>query len=282
MEALMIVTELIRDVSSYRDQHELTQWGLVPTMGYLHEGHLSLIRQARKENDKLAVSIFVNPTQFAPEEDLESYPRDMDRDIQLLEEEKVDLVFTPTVETMYPYSYQTYVTVKEVSRALEGKTRPAHFQGVTTIVSKLFNIVRPSKAYFGQKDAQQCVVIKRMVKDLNIDVEIVVCPIVRESDGLAMSTRNVRLPREDRAAAPIIYRSLVETTKNFAEGERNADALKRGMLDILSTEPRARADYVSIADAMSLKELTTVERGALLSTAVYFGSIRLIDNMYFQ
>jgi pantoate--beta-alanine ligase len=282
MEALMIVTELIRDVSSYRDQHELTQWGLVPTMGYLHEGHLSLIRQARKENDKLAVSIFVNPTQFAPEEDLESYPRDMDRDIQLLEEEKVDLVFTPTVETMYPYSYQTYVTVKEVSRALEGKTRPAHFQGVTTIVSKLFNIVRPSKAYFGQKDAQQCVVIKRMVKDLNIDVEIVVCPIVRGSDGLAMSTRNVRLPREDRAAAPIIYRSLVETTKNFAEGERNADALIRGMLDILSTEPRARADYVSIADAMSLKELTTVERGALLSTAVYFGSIRLIDNMYFQ
>lgn len=278
----MIITGSISEVRSIRYQEISAQWGLVTTMGYLHEGHLSLVRQARKENDAVAVSIFVNPGQFTPEEDLDSYPRDFESDIRRLAEHQVDLIFKPDVETMYPHGFQTMVSVEEVSRVLEGKSRPSHFQGVTTVVAKLFNIVRPAKSYFGQKDAQQCVVIKRMVEDLDFDLEIVVCPIVREPDGLAMSSRNVRLSMEDRAAAPIIYNSLVETAKRYKMGERNGNKLRQAMREMLATEARARVDYVSVADPMSLEELSNVERGALLSTAVYFGRTRLIDNMHLE
>lgn len=278
----MIVTGAVSEVRSIRNRDRSAQWGFVPTMGYLHEGHLSLVRQARKENEAVAVSIFVNPRQFGPEEDLDTYPRDFERDIRVLAEQQVDLVFTPDMETMYPQGFQTYVSVEQMSRVLEGRSRPSHFQGVTTVVAKLFNIVRPTKSYFGQKDAQQCVVIKQMVKDLDFELEIVICPIVREQDGLAMSSRNVRLSLEDRAAAPIIYNSLIETSKRFRAGERNGDKLRQVMHDMLATEARARIDYVSVADPASLEELSIVERGALLSTAVYFGSIRLIDNMHLE
>lgn len=278
----MIVTSAVSEVRSIREQDRSSQWGFVPTMGYLHEGHLSLVRQARKENDAVVVSIFVNPTQFAPEEDLDTYPRDFERDIRMLAEHQVDLVFIPDVETMYPQGFQTYVSVEQVSKVLEGRARPSHFQGVTTIVVKLFNIVQPAKSYFGQKDAQQCVVIKRMVEDLEFDLEIVVCPIVREHDGLAMSSRNVRLSPGDRDAAPIIYKSLKETAGRLKAGERNGDKLRQIMQDMLASEARARVDYVSVADPISLEELSVVESAALLSTAVYFGSIRLIDNIQLE
>lgn len=275
----MIVTDTVSEVRSTHRQNPTAQWGFVPTMGYLHEGHLSLVRRAREENDVVAVSIFVNPTQFTPDEDLYTYPRDLDRDIQLLSEHQVDLVFAPEVETIYPVGFQTTVSVELVSKSLEGRARPSHFQGVTTVVTKLFNIVRPAKSYFGQKDAQQCVVLKQMVKDLDFDLEIVVCPIVRESDGLAMSSRNARLSPENRAAAPIIYRSLAETARRFREGERNGDELRQIMHEMLASETRARVDYISLADSTNLEEVSTAKRGTLLSTAVCFGSVRLIDNV---
>ena len=275
----MIVTGDVGEIRSYRSQDLSMNWGFVPTMGYLHDGHLSLVRRAKEENDAVAVSIFVNPTQFSPNEDLATYPRDAIRDIRLLSEHKVDLVFTPEVMTMYPPGFQTTVAVEEVSKALEGRARPFHFQGVTTIVAKLFNIIQPTRAYFGQKDAQQCVVIKQMVNDLDIDLEIVVCPIIREDDGLAMSSRNVRLSIDDRAAATIIYRSLQEAARRYDEGERDAEKLRQFMLDMIATETRARVDYVSVADPTTLQELSTIDQGALLSVAVKFGKVRLIDNI---
>ena len=251
--------------------------GLVPTMGYLHEGHLSLIRRAREECHHVMVSIFVNPTQFGPNEDLAKYPRDLTRDSQLIEP-YTDLLWTPTPEIMYPPGYQTWVEVQQVTKPLEGAMRPGHFRGVTTVVAKLFNVFQPHKAYFGQKDAQQAAVIRQMVGDLNFPIEIVVCPIVREPDGLAMSSRNVYLDPEQRKAATVLYRSLGTAKDAYENGERDADQLRQAVKDVLASEPLAQMQYVSCADYETLEELERVERKALLSMAVYFGKTRLIDN----
>ncbi|GBD09647.1 Pantothenate synthetase [Candidatus Thermoflexus japonica] len=254
-------------------------WGFVPTMGYLHEGHLSLVRRARAENDHVAVSIFVNPTQFGPHEDYNRYPRDLERDLRLLEPLGVDLVFAPPVEEMYPPGFQTWVVVEEVSRPLEGAARPGHFRGVATVVTKLLNIIQPDRAYFGQKDAQQAVVIRRMVQDLNIPVEIVVCPTVREPDGLAMSSRNTYLSPEERQAATVLFRALQAAKARYEQGERDAERLRAAMREVIQAEPLARLDYVSVADPETLQELSRVEDRALLSLAVYIGKTRLIDNI---
>jgi pantoate--beta-alanine ligase len=252
--------------------------GLVPTMGYLHEGHLSLVRRAKEECDKVVVSIFVNPTQFGPKEDLSKYPRDLDRDLGLLEALGVDLVWTPTVEEMYPPGYQTWVEVETISRPLEGAMRPGHFRGVTTVVAKLFTGVQPDRAYFGQKDAQQAAVIRQMRRDLNFPLEIVVCPIVREPDGLAMSSRNVYLDPEQRKAATVLYRSLSAAKNAYENGERDAGKLRQIMKDVLATEPLTQVQYVSCADYDTLEELETVKAKTLLSMAVFLGKTRLIDN----
>ena len=251
--------------------------GLVPTMGYLHEGHLSLIRRAREENDHVAVSIFVNPTQFGPKEDLAKYPRDLERDLRLIEP-YTDLVWNPTAEIMYPTGYQTWVEVEAVTRPLEGTMRPGHFRGVTTVVAKLFNGVQPHRAYFGQKDAQQAAVIRQMVRDLNFPVEIVVCPIVREPDGLAMSSRNVYLDPEQRKAAIVLYRSLSAAKEAYEGGERDAERLRQVLKGVLAAEPLADVQYVSCADYDTLEELEIVKGKALLSMAVFIGKTRLIDN----
>ncbi|MEJ2597856.1 MAG: pantoate--beta-alanine ligase [Anaerolineales bacterium] len=257
--------------------------GLVPTMGYLHAGHLSLVRAARQECASVIASIFVNPTQFGPNEDLEAYPRDLQRDSKLLEDEGVDLVWAPTPQVMYPPGFQTWVTVEEVTQPLEGGMRPGHFRGVATVVTKLFNAVQPDRAYFGQKDAQQVVVIRQMVRDLNLPLEIVVCPIVREPDGLALSSRNVYLDPAQRQAATVLHRALQRAVDAFQTGERDAHALRRIMTETIAAEPLARPQYVSCADAASLQELQgPVTSQALLSMAVYLGKTRLIDNMLIE
>ncbi len=256
--------------------------GLVPTMGYLHEGHLSLARRAREECKSVAVSIFVNPTQFGPNEDLSKYPRDLERDLHLLESAGVDLVWTPAPEVMYPPAFQTWVEVQEVTRPLEGAQRPGHFRGVTTVVAKVFNAVQPDVAYFGQKDAQQAAVIRRMTADLNFPVEIVVCPIVREPDGLAMSSRNVYLDTDQRKAATILYRALTAAKAAYDHGERDANRLRDIMQRTLASEPLARMQYVSCADYTTLEELDTVTGKTLLSMAVFFGKTRLIDNLVLE
>ena len=253
--------------------------GLVPTMGYLHEGHLSLVRRAREECEHVIVSIFVNPTQFGPQEDLSKYPRDLDRDLSLLEPLGVDLVWMPTPEIMYPPGYQTWVNVEAITLPLEGAMRPGHFRGVTTVVAKLFNAVQPHNAYFGQKDAQQAAVIRQMTRDLNFPIEIVVCPIVREPDGLAMSSRNVYLDPEQRRAATVLSRALRTATEAYENGERDAETLRQVMEDMLATAPLAQMQYVSCADYDTLEELETVTGKALLSMAVFVGKTRLIDNV---
>jgi len=253
--------------------------GLVPTMGYLHEGHLSLVKRAREECANVVVSIFVNPTQFGPLEDLEAYPRDIPSDLRMLEKLGVDLVWIPEREEMYPPEYQTWVIVKEVSLPLEGEMRPGHFKGVTTVVTKLFNAVQPDKAYFGQKDAQQVVVIRRMVEDLNQPVEIVVCPIVREVDGLAMSSRNVYLNPQERKAAVVLFKSLTAAENSFRNGTSKAEELREIMAEKIRSEPLAQAQYVSCANPDTLEELSGVAKRALLSMAVMIGSTRLIDNI---
>jgi pantoate--beta-alanine ligase len=275
----MIVTDSIDEIRKIRKQHNDLTWGFVPTMGFLHAGHLSLARRARSENNRVAASIYVNPTQFAPGEDLESYPRALERDLELLETEGVDLVFTPTDSVMYPPGFQTYVTVTDITRLLEGTSRPTHFQGVTTIVAKLFHIIQPTRAYFGQKDAQQTVVLERMVRDLNFDIELVICPIVREADGLAQSSRNQYLNDEQRAGANVLFRALLAAQAAYQSGERNGEKLKQVMRDTIGQEPLARIDYVSVADPTTLVELKEVGDMALLSMAVFFGSTRLIDNL---
>ena len=252
--------------------------GLVPTMGYLHEGHLSLIRRAKDECDHVVVSIFVNPTQFGPREDLSKYPRDPDRDLSLIEPLGADLVWMPTAEMMYPQGYQTWVEVEAMTRPLEGAMRPGHFRGVTTVVAKLFNGVQPHKAYFGQKDAQQAAVIRQLTRDLNFPIEIVVCPIVREPDGLAMSSRNVYLDPEQRKAATVLYRSLSAAKEVYESGERGAEKLRQIMKDVIASEPLAQMQYVSCADYDTLEELEKVTGKTLLSMAVFLGKTRLIDN----
>jgi pantoate--beta-alanine ligase len=257
--------------------------GLVPTMGYLHDGHLELVRRAKAECDHVAVSIFVNPTQFGPREDLARYPRDLPRDLDLLRNEGVDLVFTPTADEMYPPDYSTYVEVEHVTAPLEGARRPGHFRGVATVVCKLFNIASADRAYFGQKDAQQTVVIQQMVRDLNLPIAIVVVPTVREPDGLAMSSRNVYLSREERAAAPVLYRALSLAKDQYGRGERDAGTFRDSMQQLIGAEPLAQIEYVSVADPVTLQELEgPIERGALLSLAVRFGATRLIDNILLE
>ena len=256
--------------------------GLVPTMGYLHEGHLSLIRRAKLECESVVVSIFVNPTQFGANEDLSKYPRDLERDLSLIEPLGVDLVWNPTAEIMYPTGYQTWVEVDALTRPLEGAIRTSHFKGVTTVVAKLFNAVQPHKAYFGQKDAQQAAVVRQMTRDLNFPIEVIVCPIVREADGLAMSSRNKYLEGADRPAATILFRALSAAKFAYEGGERNAEKLRTAMKNTLAAEPRAQAQYVSCADYDTLEELDMVSGKALLSMAVLIGKTRLIDNFVLE
>jgi len=254
--------------------------GLVPTMGYLHQGHLSLVARARKENETLIVSVFVNPAQFGPREDLDTYPRDLKRDMALLEAEGTDIVFAPSLEEMYPPGYDTWVEVERLTQRLEGASRPGHFRGVATVVAKLFNIVRPDRAYFGQKDGQQAAVIRRMAADLNMGLQVVVLPTVREPDGLAMSSRNVYLTPEQRRAAPVLYRALTHARDLWQHGERDGERLRQEVRRILEGEPLVmNVDYVSVADAETLEELDTVDRPAMLSLAVRIGRTRLIDNV---
>ncbi len=254
--------------------------GLVPTMGSLHEGHLALVRQARRENRVLAVSIFVNPSQFGPSEDYGTYPRDMERDLDLLESEGADLVFAPPAEEVYPPGYATWIDLPDMAYRLEGDHRPSHFRGVATVVCKLFNIVEPDAAYFGQKDGQQVAVIRRMAADLNLDVQVQVVPTVREADGLALSSRNVYLSEEERRAAPIIFRSLSRAQEMWGGGERSAEVLRGEVRRMLEREPLVSAiDYVSISDPDTLEEMDTVTPPAMLSTAVRIGRTRLIDNV---
>jgi len=253
--------------------------GLVPTMGYLHEGHLSLVRRAAEECASIVVSIFVNPTQFGPSEDLAAYPRDMERDLGLLEPLGVNLVWTPTPAIMYPDGYQTWVQVEALTEPLEGAKRPGHFRGVTTVVAKLFNGVQPAKAYFGQKDAQQAAVIRQMTRDLNFPLEVVVCPIVREPDGLALSSRNTYLDPEQRKAATVLYRALSAAKETYQAGERNAEKLRAIMKETIAAEPLAQMQYVSCADYDTLEELNQITGKTLLSMAVFVGKTRLIDNV---
>jgi pantoate--beta-alanine ligase len=253
--------------------------GLVPTMGYLHEGHLSLVRRARQECQSVVVSIYVNPSQFGPQEDLNKYPRDLPRDLAMLEAEDVHLVWTPDNKVMYPGGYQTWVTVEEVTKPLEGAMRAGHFRGVATVVSKLFNAIQPQKAYFGQKDAQQAVVIQRMTHDLDFPIEIVVCPIVREADGLAMSSRNVYLNLVERQAATVLSRGLFKARSAYVAGERDASRLKMVVLDTLESEPLVNVQYVSCAHPETLQELEGSIEHALISLAVTVGKTRLIDNV---
>ena len=254
--------------------------GLVPTMGFLHEGHLSLIKRAREENDLLVVSLFVNPTQFGPGEDLESYPRDLEKDAELCSEEGADILFAPDAGEMYFEDYGTYVEVSGgLTKGLCGKSRPTHFRGVTSVVSKLFNIVEPDRAYFGQKDAQQVAVIKRMVRDLNFDVEIVVCPIVREADGLAKSSRNIYLSEGERKAALVLNRSLKAAAERISSGERNGNEIKVMVENMIRQEPLSAIDYVEVVDAENMKPLEILKGSVLLALAVRFGKARLIDNI---
>lgn len=253
--------------------------GLVPTMGFLHEGHLSLVREARTANDAVIVSIFVNPTQFGQNEDLTTYPRDIERDLELLKDEGVDAVFAPSVEEMYNERFSTSIAVGAVAQPLEGATRPGHFEGVATVVAKLLNIVSPARAYFGQKDAQQLAVIRRMSKDLNFDVEIVACPTVRDSDGLAMSSRNAYLNSDERKIATVLFKALTAAKAAFDAGDTSADSLKERMRAVLAVEESAAVDYVSVADPDTMAELGLARDGALVSLAVRIGRARLIDNL---
>ncbi|HEV7384396.1 MAG TPA: pantoate--beta-alanine ligase [Phenylobacterium sp.] len=253
--------------------------GLVPTMGYLHDGHLSLVARAKAESAAIAVSIFVNPTQFGPSEDLSRYPRDVPRDLGLLEAAGADLVFVPDAAEIYPPGFDTKIEVGGVTDVLEGAVRPGHFAGVATVVAKLFSIIQPARAYFGQKDAQQSVVIRKLVRDLDLPVEVVVAPTVREADGLALSSRNSYLTGEQRAAAPAIFSALSEARRRFEAGERDGEVLREAMRQVIATEPLMQIDYISVADPLTLRELAAVDRQALASMAVRLGTTRLIDNL---
>lgn len=275
-ESMILATTLeeLRQARSLLD----APFGLVPTMGYLHRGHISLVERARAECASVGVSIFVNPTQFAPTEDLDKYPRNIEADLKLLEAAGADLVWLPTPDIVYPPGFQTWVTVDGLTSPLEGAMRPGHFRGVTTVVAKLFNAFQPQKAYFGQKDAQQAAVIRRMTRDLDFPIEVVVCPTMREADGLAMSSRNTYLNPEERRAATVLFRALSAAKAAHEAGERDADRLRALMSDTINAEPLARLQYVSCADYDTLEELQTVHGKALLSMAVYLGKTRLIDN----
>jgi len=253
--------------------------GLVPTMGFLHAGHLSLVARAKAECGACAVTIFVNPTQFAPSEDFGRYPRDLPRDLALLEAAGADIVFTPPPSEMYPPGFATSIDVGPVAHPLEGASRPGHFSGVATVVAKLFNIAQPTRAYFGQKDAQQAAVIRRLARDLDFPLEVVIAPTVREADGLAMSSRNSYLSPEERASAVVLHRALTEAATRYAAGERDAEAIRAAMRAVLAAEAKAQVEYVSVADLETLEDLQRIEAGALVSLAVRLGRTRLIDNL---
>jgi pantoate--beta-alanine ligase len=277
----MIVIENIPDMV-YLRLNLKEPVGFVPTMGYLHEGHMSLVKRARAENRTVIASIYVNPTQFGPNEDLAKYPRNLERDLEMLDKEGADAVFFPEDKDMYPAGYDTWVTVENLTKPLEGNVRPTHFRGVTTIVTKLFNIVRPTNAYFGQKDAQQALVIKKMAIDLNMNLKVIVCPTVREADGLAMSSRNVYLSTEQRQAAPVLYKSLQLAKELFTNGEKNAEVILGQMTALIQKEPLGKIDYISISDTETLAPLKTIKKAALVSMAVKFGNTRLIDNVILE
>ncbi|UCD54803.1 MAG: pantoate--beta-alanine ligase [Candidatus Omnitrophota bacterium] len=253
--------------------------GLVPTMGYLHEGHLSIIRAARNQSDIVIVSIFVNPVQFGPGEDFEKYPRDINRDEELAKDCGVDIIFYPKKEDMYPEGFSTYVNVEKMTENLCGKSRPHHFRGVTTVVMKLFEIIKPDITYFGQKDAQQAYVIKKMIEDLNMDITMKIMPIIREEDGLAMSSRNIYLSESERKDASLVYESLKLAEGLIASGQANPKKIIKKMRDLLSEKPALNIDYISIVDTKTLKEVTTIEGEVLIAIAVFIGKTRLIDNI---
>jgi len=276
----MKIVETIAEMRRIRQQLA-EPVGFVPTMGYLHEGHLSLVRQARAEDSSVVVSIFVNPTQFGPQEDFKAYPRDLQRDLAMLEE-MTDIVFMPPAAEMYPTHFDSWVDVEKVTERLEGAARPGHFRGVTTVVAKLFNIVQPTRAYFGQKDAQQAIVLKKMVTDLDMNLEVVTLPTVREPDGLAMSSRNTYLNPEQRQAATVLYQALSLARELWSQGEKDAERLRQQTITLIQKQPLADIDYVSVADAETLDELDTVKPPSLVSLAVKIGSTRLIDNVVLE
>ena len=253
--------------------------GFVPTMGFLHEGHLSLVKQARKENATVVVSIFVNPTQFGQGEDFEDYPRDTERDLAMLAELNTDVVLMPSADEIYPPGFHTWVEVEKLTERLEGASRPTHFRGVTTVVTKLFNIVQPTRAYFGQKDAQQAIVIRKMVSDLNMDLDVVVCPTVREPDGLAMSSRNIYLTSEQHRTTAVLSQSLNLAQRLWSGGERNADRIRSEMRKLIEEQPLGIIEYISVADTQTLEELDSITGKAMVSLVVRFGKTRLLDNV---
>jgi pantoate--beta-alanine ligase len=276
--------KVIETVAGMREWRRQTKGmvGFVPTMGYLHEGHISLVKRAKAENSVSVVSIFVNPTQFGPKEDFKNYPRDTERDLAMLKP-FTDAVFMPSDKEMYPDKYNTWVDVSGLTEPLEGASRPGHFRGVSTVVTKLFNIVQPTKAYFGQKDAQQLLVIKKMAADLNMNLEVIACPTVREPDGLAMSSRNTYLTPELRKGAPVLYKALTLARDMALKGEKDAEKIRRDMKALISKEPLAEIVYISIADAFTLKEFEEqMQKPALVSMAVKFGKTRLIDNIILE
>jgi pantoate--beta-alanine ligase len=275
----MHIVYTVEDVRRIRWQEPTCTWGLVPTMGALHAGHLALVYRALADNDRVAVSIFVNPLQFNRADDLAQYPRQFEQDTALLREAGVHLVWAPPPESMYPPGFQTYVEVTDLTTPLEGAARPGHFRGVTTVVAKLFNAVQPTRAYFGQKDAQQAAVVTRMAHDLMCNLEVIVCPTVREADGLAMSSRNVHLDPAERQAATVLYAALQAAQNAWQAGTRDADTLRRLMTQIITAEPLARVDYISVADPVNLQEITGEAPRALFSMAVFVGTTRLIDNI---
>ncbi|MFZ5968057.1 MAG: pantoate--beta-alanine ligase [Bacillota bacterium] len=280
----MIIIDTIEKMKSTVDlmRKEGKTIGFVPTMGYLHEGHMSLMQRAKEENDFVVVSIFVNPTQFGVGEDFETYPRNLERDSQLAASQGVDAIFHPTAKEMYPSGYKTYVEVEGITEKLCGSSRPGHFRGVTTVVNKLFQIVRPHRAYFGQKDAQQVAVIQQMVKDLNIDVEVIPCPIVREADGLAMSSRNTYLSDTERAAALVLSRSLFMAREMIEKGERSAANIKSFIVSNIEKELLAVIDYVEVVHGESLETIDKIEGKVLMALAVKIGKTRLIDNIFME
>ena len=271
----------LKDFQNYCKSNRLAgkTIGLVPTMGFLHEGHLSLMRQSRAGNDISVISIFVNPTQFGPAEDYDAYPRDLDRDSRMASEAGVDVIFAPSARDMYPEGYATYVNIERITEKMCGTSRPGHFRGVTTVVSKLFNLAQPHRAYFGQKDAQQAIVIKQMARDLNFDIEIIVMPIIREEDGLAMSSRNKYLSPEERKAALVLRKSLLMAEGLFKSGVTEAAIIYNRIKDMIDFEPLAKIDYISIVDADTLDDVGKLRQNTLIALAVFIGKTRLIDNI---
>jgi pantoate--beta-alanine ligase len=276
--------EIFRDIASVRQNVKNARQsghtiGLVPTMGYLHEGHLSLLRQAREDNQFVILSIFVNPLQFGVGEDYEEYPRDLTGDAAQAEKTGCDLIFAPTVKEMYPQGYSTYVDVEKLTDGLCGASRPGHFRGVTTVVAKLFNIITPDRTYFGQKDAQQAMVIQKMARDLNMDLDVNIMPIIREEDGLAMSSRNAYLSTEERKAAFILNRTLIKAAAQIKNGERDATTIRAQIFEAISAEPLAAIDYISIVNAAELTDVIKIKGPTLIALAARFGKTRLIDNI---